>query len=53
MEINLNNDYNNWIIDLKSIIKQSQIKASILVNKELISLYWNIGKQINITGVCT
>lgn len=48
MEINLNNDYNNWIIDLKSIIKQSQIKASILVNKELISLYWNIGKQINI-----
>ncbi len=39
-------DYKNWLIDLKSKIKQSQIKASISVNSELIQLYWDLGRQI-------
>ena len=42
----LNKDYKNWLINLKSKIKNSQIKASIKVNTELITLYWEIGAMI-------
>lgn len=41
-----NTDYKNWLIDLKSTIKQRQIKAALAVNRELILLYWELGKQI-------
>jgi predicted nuclease of restriction endonuclease-like (RecB) superfamily len=44
---NVNNDYYHWLFELKSHIKQSQIKASLTVNRELILLYWELGKQIN------
>lgn len=39
-------EYKNWLYDLKSKIKQSQIKASLSVNSEMIMLYWDLGKQI-------
>ncbi|GHV35907.1 hypothetical protein FACS1894178_6420 [Bacteroidia bacterium] len=39
-------DYKQWLIDLKSRIKQSQIKAAIKVNSELLLLYWDLGKDI-------
>jgi predicted nuclease of restriction endonuclease-like (RecB) superfamily len=42
----LNSDYKNWLTELKSTIKQSQIKAALSVNTELIKLYWNMGQQI-------
>jgi hypothetical protein len=35
----LNSDYKNWLTELKSTIKLSQIKAALLVNSELIKLY--------------
>ncbi len=38
--------YKKWIIDLKSKIQQSQIKASIKVNTTLLELYWEMGKEI-------
>jgi predicted nuclease of restriction endonuclease-like (RecB) superfamily len=41
-----NNEYGNWLESLKEKIKQSQIKASLSVNSELIQLYWNLGLQI-------
>ena len=41
-----NSDYKNWLVDLKSKIKQSQIKAALAVNSQLILLYWELGKQI-------
>lgn len=41
-----NNEYGNWLESLKEKIKQSQIKASLSVNSELIRLYWNLGLQI-------
>ncbi|MCX6147662.1 MAG: PDDEXK nuclease domain-containing protein [Candidatus Kapabacteria bacterium] len=44
---NVNNDYYHWLFELKSHIKQSQIKASLTVNRELVLLYWDLGKQIN------
>lgn len=42
----LDNDYRNWIKELKSRYKQSQIKAAIRVNSELIRFYWELGKDI-------
>ena len=46
MESMVNKEYKNWLITLKSTIRQSQIKAAVAVNSELIMLYWNLGKQI-------
>ena len=39
-------DYKDWLQDLKGKIQQSQIKAAIQVNSELLRLYWPIGKDI-------
>ena len=39
-------EYKNWISELKLRIRQSQIKAAIRVNTELLQLYWQIGKDI-------
>ena len=41
-----NKDYFKFLGELKSKIKQAQNKTYRLVNKELIGLYWNIGKSI-------
>jgi predicted nuclease of restriction endonuclease-like (RecB) superfamily len=41
-----NHDYKNWLIELKLDIQQSQIKAALAVNSQLIQLYWDLGKQI-------
>lgn len=46
MAILLNDDYKNWLKELKSKIQQSQIKAALAVNSQLIMLYWDLGKQI-------
>ena len=37
-------EYKVWIKDIKKRIKQSQIKASVKVNYELLSLYWDLGR---------
>lgn len=42
----LNQEYSNWISELKSSIKNRQIKAAIAVNSNLILMYWDLGKQI-------
>ena len=39
-------DYKDCLQDLKRKIQQSQIKAAIQVNSELLRLYWQIGKDI-------
>lgn len=38
--------YKAFITNLKNKIRSSQLKASILVNRELILLYWEIGKAV-------
>jgi predicted nuclease of restriction endonuclease-like (RecB) superfamily len=40
-------EYYDWLNSLKQRIKSSQIKAALSVNKELILLYWDLGKQIS------
>ena len=42
-----NEQYKNWILDLKQKIQQSQIKAAIRVNSALIEMYWELGKEIS------
>ena len=45
--LNSNNSYQTWLSDIKLRIVQSQIKASVKVNTELLTLYWDLGKEIN------
>jgi predicted nuclease of restriction endonuclease-like (RecB) superfamily len=42
----LNDEYLNLLNEIKSRIVSARIKAVRAVNKELIALYWNIGKTI-------
>ncbi len=39
-------EYREWIALIKDRIRNSQIKASIKVNRELLELYWHIGEDI-------
>lgn len=39
-------EYTATLSDIKRQVREAQLKASISVNKELIRLYWNIGKTI-------
>ena len=39
-------DYAQTLLDLKKKIQEAQIKATMAANKELIKLYWYIGKTI-------
>ena len=38
--------YRDWLIELKTKIQKSQIKAALAVNSQLILLYWDLGRQI-------
>ena len=46
VEIAKQDQYKSFLNDLTSQIITSQSKALIAVNKELMQLYWNIGKSI-------
>ena len=39
-------EYKQWLTDLKFRIRNSQIKAALKVNTELINLHWELGKEI-------
>lgn len=40
LSVSLPEDYPNFLEDIKTRIQQSQIKAAISVNQELIKLHW-------------
>ncbi|MBR4245751.1 MAG: DUF1016 family protein [Treponema sp.] len=42
----LDKEYKNWISDLSSRYRKSQIKAAIKVNGEMLRFYYSIGKDI-------
>lgn len=42
----ITSEYKNWIGELKQRIRQSQIKAAVRVNTELLQLYWQLGGEI-------
>jgi predicted nuclease of restriction endonuclease-like (RecB) superfamily len=39
-------DLKQWLVDLKARIRQSQIKAMVKVNSEMLRLYWDLGRDI-------
>jgi DUF1016 N-terminal domain len=38
--------YDEFLRDLKNRIRWAQVKAALAVNRELVLLYWQIGRQI-------
>lgn len=46
MPSNEASSYALWLADVKSRIRQSQLKASLRLNSALLELYWNIGADI-------
>lgn len=42
-----NNEYRQWLEELKNEIQRTQIKAVMSVNRQLLSLYWKIGQSIS------
>ena len=39
-------DFKQWLVELKTRIRQSQLKAAIKVNDEMLRLYWELGRDI-------
>ena len=39
-------DYQTFLIDLKARIRTAQVRAALAVNRELVLLYWQIGRDI-------
>jgi predicted nuclease of restriction endonuclease-like (RecB) superfamily len=44
--IKINEEYAGWIKDLSLRFRQSQIKAAVKVNGELLKFYWELGRDI-------
>jgi predicted nuclease of restriction endonuclease-like (RecB) superfamily len=40
------NHYNSFLQELKERIRRAQVKAALSVNRELVLLYWHIGREI-------
>ena len=43
----LDDEYRRWIQELGDKYRNSQIKAAIKVNNEMLLLYWHVGKEIS------
>jgi predicted nuclease of restriction endonuclease-like (RecB) superfamily len=41
-----NVEYKKWITDLRSKLKQAQLKAAVTVNQQLLMFYWELGTDI-------
>ena len=39
-------DYVQWLADIKNRVSAARRKAALVVNAELVSLYWHIGRDI-------
>lgn len=40
-------DYSTWICDIATRYRQSQIRAAVRVNSELLHYYWTVGRDIH------
>ena len=45
-ELKLPNDYDSFLKGLKDRVRHAQLRASLAVNRELVLLYWSIGRDI-------
>jgi len=39
-------DYANWLAALKQQFRQTQLKAAVQINSELLNYYWHLGDEI-------
>jgi len=46
MSLIKDDNFKQWLVDLKVRIRQSQLKAAIRVNEEMLFLYWELGRDI-------
>ncbi len=44
--IRIDGEYIEWLKNIKSRFKMTQIKASIKVNDEMLRFYWSLGRDI-------
>ena len=44
--VNMDKEYLEWVKDVVARYRQSQIKAAVKVNQELLAFYWSLGKDI-------
>ncbi|MBQ8058962.1 MAG: DUF1016 domain-containing protein, partial [Prevotella sp.] len=44
--IHINKEYAEWVKSLSQRFRQSQIKAAVKVNNEMLKYYWSLGKDI-------
>ena len=42
----LDKDYKQWLSELSSRYRRSQIKAAVKVNEEMLRFYWELGRDI-------
>jgi predicted nuclease of restriction endonuclease-like (RecB) superfamily len=45
-KLSVDRQYKKWVVELKSKIQSAQVKAAITVNRELLELYWELGREI-------
>ena len=46
--VKLDEQYSQWIKDISTRFRQSQIKAACRVNQELLKFYWELGREISV-----
>lgn len=44
--LNIDSQYREWLSEIKSDYRRSQIKAAVKVNEELLRFYWRLGRGI-------
>jgi len=42
----LGDDYRTWLAELKQRVERARQRAAMSVNRELVTLYWQIGRDI-------
>lgn len=45
--IKMDDEYRRWVSNIAKRFKQSQIKAAVKVNEELLFFYWSLGKDMD------
>lgn len=46
--IKTNANYKKWIEDISNRFRQSQLKAAVKINSEMLTFYWGLGKDISV-----
>ena len=45
--VEMDKQYKAWISDISKRFRQSQIKAAVKVNDEMLRFYWQLGKELH------